>query len=319
MGEARRTATGLAQALGFDEEQRSNVGIVATEIANNVLLHANGGEVAICPFADGEGAWLDLLALDRGPGIADLPRAMEDGYSTIGTAGQGLGAIERISDFSSVFSMPGRGTVGWSRFTKGQAEFQQGVGVVCVPIRGETVAGDSYLVLNEGGRTIYMMVDGLGHGKGAAEAADEAVRVVGRSAGLPAAEIVSRTHDALKKTRGAAMSVAIVDGERRLLTYAGVGNVTAMLVGAGSSRTLTPQNGTLGAVMPRQTQEYVYPVEGETTLIMFTDGLSSKVGVAGYPGILKRPPALLAGVLYRDFSRKRDDATVMVAPLGGRD
>jgi hypothetical protein len=50
-------------------------------------------------------------------------------------------------------------------------------------------------------------------------------------------------------------------------------------------------------------------------LLMYSDGLTSKCSLSGYPGIMSRPPGLIAGLLYRDFSRQRDDATVLVASL----
>jgi anti-sigma regulatory factor (Ser/Thr protein kinase) len=315
-GEARRMAVAAAQALGFDEQRRSDIGIVATEAANNVILHAGSGEFLVCPFRQGPSAWLDLLALDNGPGIRDISQAFEDGYSTIGTAGQGLGAIRRLSDASSLYSLPHRGTVFWSRFLRDGARPNQTYGAVNVAMKGETSCGDAFLALPGASRSLYMVVDGLGHGGPAAEAAEEAVAVVQETASETTEEIITRTHDALKKTRGAAMSVAIVEHERKLVTYAGIGNVCGMIVTGGASRSMISQNGTLGAMLPRL-HEYTYPMEDRSCLIMYSDGLSSKCSVAGYPGLTGRPPALVAGVLYRDFSRRRDDATVLFASLGG--
>jgi anti-sigma regulatory factor (Ser/Thr protein kinase) len=317
VGEARRAAVQVAQALGFGEDRRNDIAIVATEAANNVLLHATRGELLICPFRDGEQIWLDILAIDSGPGIRDIAHAMEDGYSTIGTPGQGLGAIARISDESSLYSSLGKGTVYWCRFRNVGTATGASVGLVNIPIKGEVVCGDSYFFRIHPSRSIYMMVDGLGHGPGAAEAAQEAVAMVSRFDQYVATEIILRTHDSLKKTRGAAMSVAIVDHERLILTYAGIGNISANLLTGTTSRSLVSQNGTLGAVLPRAPQEYSYPITPNTVLMMFSDGLTSKAGPAGYPGLMNRHPALAAGVLYRDFSRRRDDATVMLAPIGG--
>jgi hypothetical protein len=288
---------------------------VATEAANNVVLHAKSGELLICPSGDQASAWIDLVAIDAGPGISDISRAMEDGYSTIGTPGQGLGAISRLSDMSSIHSLPDKGTVYWSRFARGKTGAAPVLGVVSIPLRGESVCGDGYFVLQGEHRSVFMMVDGLGHGAGAAEAAEEALRVVKAAAGEPLLDILVTAHDALKKTRGAAMSVAILDRDRKILTYAGVGNISATLTTGTASRSLVSQNGTLGAVMPRTPQEYTYPVERNTLLLMFSDGLSSKTGVLAYPGLQSRHPALIAGLLYRDFSRKRDDATVLVARI----
>lgn len=314
VGEARREAINAAQMLGFDTSRRSNIGIVATEAANNILLHAQRGEFLICPGKSTEASWLDLIALDSGPGISDIGRAMEDGYSTIGTPGQGLGAIKRLSDESSLYSAPGKGTVYWSRFETGPLPHSS---VVSLPVRGETVPGDSYFVHRSGSRSLYMMVDGLGHGPGATEAADAAVSSTQNFLNCGPAEIIARSHEAMKKTRGAAMAVAIVDEERWTLTYAGVGNISAMLASGSSYKSMASQNGTVGAILPRVVQEYVYPVVSNATLVMFSDGLTSKTNPTSYAGFQNRHPMLLAGLLYRDFSRPRDDSTVMVAPLRG--
>lgn len=316
VGEARRAAVATAHNLGFDEGRRSDIGIAATEAATNILMHARTGEILICPFAEGESVWLDVIALDSGPGIREVIRAMEDGFSTIGTPGQGLGAIDRLADEASLYSVQEKGTAYWIRFRHGEAPPHASVGLVNLPLAGESSCGDSYLILPGVSRSLYMMVDGLGHGTGAAEAAQEAIATVNAASDEPVGEILARTHNALKKTRGAAMSLALIDRDRSTLTYSGIGNISAMITGAGTSRSLISQNGTLGAVVPRTIQEYTYPIQGNSILTMFSDGLSSKASLTGYQGIHNRHAALLAGLLYRDFSRKRDDATVMVAPIG---
>lgn len=316
IGEARRTAILAGQSLGFDQERRSDIGIVATEVATNILLHAGTGEMLLCPCCEGEKIWLDVFALDSGPGIADVGRAMEDGFSTVGTAGQGLGAISRIADASGLYSASGKGTVSWSRFIIGGPPAAM-LGLINLPIRGETECGDSFFIRRGDFSSMYMVVDGLGHGAGATEAAEEAVATVRRYADETLSAIVERTHEALRKTRGAAMSVVRVDHSRLTVTCAGVGNISGILVSGAKSRAIISQNGTLGAILPRSIQEYVYPIERNTLLVMFSDGLNTKSNLGGYPGLQNRHPAVLAAVLYRDFSRKRDDATILVTPAGG--
>jgi anti-sigma regulatory factor (Ser/Thr protein kinase)/serine/threonine protein phosphatase PrpC len=314
VGEARRVAANVAQLMGFDEQRRNDIAIVVTETANNIVLHATSGELLICPSEGAKDAFLDIIGLDNGPGIMDIPRAMEDGFSSIGTPGQGLGAISRLSDDSSLYSIPEKGTLYWSRFFHEKAVASSRVGVISIPVKGETACGDGYFALPGVSRSLYVVVDGLGHGAGAAEAAEEALSVVQRSTNESAAEIIVKTHDELKKTRGAAMSVAVADHEQKILTYAGVGNIGATLMTAATSRSLVSQNGTLGAMLPR-VQEYTYPIERNSLLLMFSDGLTSKASISSYPGLQSRPPILIAGVLYRDFTRKRDDATVLIARM----
>src|SRR6185437_17169399 len=83
VAEARRTSRVMAQNLGFDETLAEQVAIVTTEICTNLLKHAGGGEILLQPLdRDGAGApALELLALDKGPGIGNLDQALRDGYS----------------------------------------------------------------------------------------------------------------------------------------------------------------------------------------------------------------------------------------------
>lgn len=316
VGEARRAASAVAQSVGFDGDRRSDISIVATELANNVLLHGSGGEILICP-TEGAQSWLDIMALDNGPGIRDVNRAFEDGVSTIGTAGHGLGAVKRLSDEVSLYSTPGGGTVVFCRFKLSQESTAFPLGVVSIPVHGEVKCGDSYLALPGASRSLFMVVDGLGHGAVASEAANEALNAVNAASQESLSEIMMTAHNALKATRGAAMSIAIVDHERSVVNYAGVGNISAAIGSGTSTRGMASRNGTLGAVFPK-VREYTYPFDTGTTLLMFSDGLSSKSSLGDYPnGILKRPPGLIAALLYRDFSRRRDDATILVATLKG--
>ena len=316
VGEARRAALAVAQSLGFSESRRNDVGIVVTEAATNVVLHAHTGEFLICAAHGENGSYLDLLALDSGAGIYNIPQAFEDGYSTIGTAGQGLGAVQRLSDVSSLYSLPNRGTIFWSRFQTGTIDAPLLHGAVNIPIKGEAVCGDGFLALPGKSRSLYMVVDGLGHGAHAAEAAEEAMQTVHMHAGESVSEIIARTHDALKKTRGAVMSVAVVDHERQTLICSGIGNISTVIVSGAASRNVVSQNGTLGAVLPR-IQEFTYPFDSRSMLLMHSDGVGTKWSLASYPGLQARHPQLIAGLLYRDFSRHRDDATVLIASLGG--
>jgi hypothetical protein len=86
---ARRAAADFARASGFDETATGRIAIVATEMATNLLKHASAGQIVIGSFADCDGAGLELMSLDKGPGIADLGRAFEDGYSTRGVRARG--------------------------------------------------------------------------------------------------------------------------------------------------------------------------------------------------------------------------------------
>src|SRR5579883_2630940 len=89
----RRTAFMMAAQLGFDETASGRLGIVVTELSRNVLKHAGEGQVIVRSLREAGPATIEVLALDKGPGIANVARSFEDGVSTTGTPGTGLGAV----------------------------------------------------------------------------------------------------------------------------------------------------------------------------------------------------------------------------------
>ncbi len=322
VGEARRTATALASRLEFDETERGKVAIVATEVATNLCKHAREGELFLTLLEQNGATGLEILALDRGPGMTDIERCLSDGYSTAGSPGNGLGASSRLASSFDIHSIPDTGTVVMARFWKPSSrdelpspeERLLEYGVVVCPAAGEEVCGDAWAVATTSNATLFLLADGLGHGPQAAEAAQTAVGVFRDQLKLGPAGILQAAHLALKSTRGAAMAVAQVPHNDGELRYAGVGNISGAIKPRGEGRGLSmvSQNGTVGHVV-RKLQEFVYPWTADHLLIMHSDGLASQWHLERYPGITLRHPSLSAGVLYRDHKRGRDDVTVLVA------
>lgn len=312
VGEARRAAVRFAADLGFSEAESDRLALVATEAAANAARHGGGGELLLRPIGSSRPA-LELLALDRGPGMADVVRAFEDGHSTGGTPGTGLGAIRRLSAESDLYSTPGGGTALMARISVGHrpsppAPFE--VGAVSLPHRGENVCGDEWAVSLADGRMCAMVADGLGHGPLAAKAAGEAVRVFSEEAARRPGELLEAAHGALRATRGAAVAVAEIDLARRVMTFAGVGNIAGLVLAGRSSRNAVSLGGIVGH--ERGTiREFEYPWHEGAVLVMHSDGLQTHWKLDAYPGIEACHPALLAGVLYRDHARGRDDVTVL--------
>jgi hypothetical protein len=174
------------------------------------------------------------------------------------------------------------------------------------------VCGDAWAAPQHHDRSVVLVADGLGHGLLAAEAARTAVRVFRDNPLLGPLAVLSAIHAALRGTRGAAVAVAETDLNARVLRYAGVGNIAGCVLADGVSRSMVSQNGTVGHEV-RKLQEFSYPFPPGATLLMHSDGLVSRWNLGPYPGLVGRDPALIAGVLYRDFERGRDDATVVVA------
>jgi serine/threonine protein phosphatase PrpC len=185
------------------------------------------------------------------------------------------------------------------------------VGCWSRPRPGEETNGDASFIKEHDGETLLAVVDGLGHGRGAREAALAALDTLEQWEGEPLDELILATHDALRSTRGAVMGAVVLDHARRTFNYAGVGNVEVRVLGASDPARPIPSNGTLGA---RLSQVRVWPHRWDegTTLVIASDGISATWDAAAYPGLVSRSPQLLAGVLLRDFARLSDDATVLV-------
>lgn len=361
---ARRGASDAARKCGFNETDAGRLALIVTEATTNILKHAQHGEVLVRelpPQAPAGGArsaagGIEVLAIDRGPGIADVRRAFDDGRSTAGTSGTGLGAIRRLSDSMSIYSQPGLGTVvraivraagpgpaanlGDARTAfEGTNQRASGtdIGGVCVPYPGEQVCGDAWGVEPDQHGLTVTVADGLGHGPDAHVASAGAIAAVHRRAGRPPAALMQYAHDALRSTRGAAVAIARLDLDRSVLSFAGTGNIAAAVSGASrpalvsgqfgqiprnaSSQSerdtehrswqLTSRNGIVGHTM-RDAQEFEVPWTRNAMLILHSDGIGTRWDLSAYPGLQLQPSVMIAAVLYRDFARRRDDATVVV-------
>ncbi len=310
VGEARRLALSVSKAAGLNASESGGVAIAVTEAASNVLKHARTGEILLRELDSG----VEVLAIDKGPGIADIPAAMADWRSTAGTAGIGLGAISRLATTFDLYTGSGLGTVLLAVFraasyrpaTQFGVELQ--IGCVQVPFPGETACGDGWAMAG----TTMLMVDGLGHGHHAEVAARQAIAVFQENSERPVQEVIEAIHRALRNTRGAAVAIAQMDYYRHSVHFCGLGNVSGVIVSDGTRRGMMSHNGTAGHEVRRIVAlDYAWPDSG--LLIMHTDGISTKWDLDSYPGLSLRHPALIAAVVYRDFRRRTDDATVLVA------
>lgn len=311
VGEARRSGVRLGADLGFDETKTGELAIIITEAARNTVVHGRGGQLILAARKSTRHACIDVLALDQGPGISDMGKAMADGYSTAGTPGTGLGAIQRLAEDFEIFSTK-KGTALLARLEiKPAVDDALEVCGFAVPVAGERLCGDAVCCVQLPGRTVVLNVDGLGHGPEAAEAAQEAVRIFEANSARTPGELLVRVHEALKKTRGAAAAIAEISPISGTLSYAGVGNICGIVLSKTLGKNMVSHNGTLGHVMPR-VQEFKVAWPRDGILIMHSDGLQTRWDLSAYPGLLARHPALIAGVLFRDFRRQRDDASVVV-------
>lgn len=298
----------------LDQTLAGRVAVIATELATNLANHGKGGQLLLQTLRMGKASAVEVLSIDSGPGMRDPAACLRDGYSTGGSSGNGLGAVRRLADEFDLFSAAGKGTVVLARVhvTPPDAHANWRWGAISTPAPGETVVGDSWRLASHEDAMRVMIADGIGHGPLASEAAEGAAAVFEAAPDVGLKPLFERAHAALRPTRGAALAIAVCSRGSSRLSYAGVGNIAGVIVSrGGETRGLMSHNGTVGAEM-RSVQELPYEWSVGDRLVMHSDGIATRWQLGLYPGLAQLHPALTGAVLYRDFLRGRDDATVLV-------
>jgi anti-sigma regulatory factor (Ser/Thr protein kinase) len=317
---ARRAVLWLAEQLGFSEVRSGRAALIVTELATNLVKHARGGEILLRVLTSptGEADGIEIVGVDTGPGMTDLARSRSDGFSTSGTLGHGLGAIERQADAFDLYTQPSGTSIVASVYRdsaqpSAQSKERYEVGAVHVAKSGEDVCGDDWAWRMRSGRLAILVADGLGHGLHAHEAALAARDVFAKEHEHAPSRVISDVHAALRASRGAAVAMIDVDLDRAIARYCGLGNIaTTIMTPAGKQQHLVSQNGTAGHTAGR-IHEFNYAVPAGSVIVMASDGLGTHWSLSPYPGLQVRSASTIAAILYRDFSRRRDDVTVVVA------
>jgi anti-sigma regulatory factor (Ser/Thr protein kinase) len=300
-----------ASEAGLGPRPTARCELIAAELATNLVKHAYGGRLLVTASGDGV---VQLIAVDRGPGIPDVRASMADGYTTTASLGGGLGTCRRVATEFDLYSRPGEGTVVLARVgaaAEGPDGFE--VGGVLTPHPTQSVVGDGYGIAWEGDRVTLAVVDGLGHGPAAADARRTALDLTGRHTVTDVAVLLRELDTGLRATRGAAASIAQIDGWARRLTFGGVGNVTGRVFPPVEGRTLLSMPGILGAGAPARSPRLdVADWTAPALLVLHTDGINGRWRPSDHPGADRHHPAVLAALIWRDANRGNDDAGIVV-------
>jgi anti-sigma regulatory factor (Ser/Thr protein kinase) len=305
----RSAALAMAERLDFAEIRAGELAVAVTEAASNLVKHARDGSLLLCPTT-GPPAGIDLVTIDAGPGIANIPAALQDGTSTAGTLGIGLGAIRRAADFCAVYSRPGHGTTLAARFLARRAEPGPAAWAGLIrPIGGETECGDGYIAHRAGDVVTALLCDGLGHGPLAAIATREAVAALREAPGDEPVAVLRAVHARLGRTRGGAVAVVRIEGPS--VRYAGLGNVAGWIVSGAERQGMISVPGIAGH-QARTFRQYDYTRPPGAAVILHSDGLSSRWNVRDLPGLAGQDPLIIAAALLREAGVHRDDAGILV-------
>lgn len=322
VGEVRRHAKRLAGRLGFGENDTERVGIMITEAATNLVRYASSGMVIMGVANATADPGIEFYVLDRKPGMKNIDSNLRDGTTTGNSLGIGLGAMQRLSTEFELYSFPGSGTAVLMRFfphSRSVSHSRPDFGAINVPFEGQQVSGDVWYLRDSRARTRVMVADVLGHGVNTQNDVQIISSVVLESGWKQPVELIELLHQALRGYRGAAVAVAEINYSERKLRFAGVGNIAATILSNGASQGLVSRHGTVGHQM-RSVRQFTVPFHGDQVLIMHSDGLKQRWKIDDYPGLIWKHPALIAGVLFRDYRRKSDDSTVLALrnrDLGG--
>ncbi len=317
VGMARRRAVLLAQQCGLDEIRVGEVALIVTEAGTNVLRHATAGIMVLGQVRQGATRGLNITVSDRGPGM-DILRSLADGFSTIKSAGVGMGAIARLaSEWDAYSRRPGgtllTATVWPRRSTPVPWEFD--IGALAIPYPGEQRCGDGWAAVIEDQVCTLLVSDGLGHSGPAADASAAVLASFLARPNAPLTDIIHEANVLARPTRGAAASVARLDRRLGTVEFVGVGNVAGWVISEDHQQAMVGQHGTLGTMSQtvRTVRSSTYPLPDQALVVLHSDGLASRWSLGDYPGLARHRPSVIAGFLWRELGRSRDDATVVVA------
>jgi negative regulator of sigma-B (phosphoserine phosphatase) len=191
-------------------------------------------------------------------------------------------------------------------------------GVAARAMDGQAVSGDIHAVAPTANGILVAAVDGLGHGSEAAAAAETAAETLTTYADEPLPDIVLRCHEALRRTRGAVISIATFDASRGTMTWIGIGNIDGTLFRASpvarpNRETLLLRGGVVGYSLPHS-RAATLPIAPGDTLVLATDGIDSGFRHGSMQGGSVQG---LANDILLGHRRGTDDALVLIARYTG--
>jgi anti-sigma regulatory factor (Ser/Thr protein kinase) len=358
-------AEGAAWRAGLVPADRAGCALIATELATNLARHARDGRLVATATEPGPAAWVQLAAVDHGPGIPDVEAAMADGYSTYpaaGSLGGGLGACRRAAAVFDLWTSSGptrpTATAGLARTNAGTSaagtaviarvgpgahlgpgaqlgpgtHSGRGTGTLSgptspsshtgttSPIRiggilsarpGERESGDAWGVTWDAATITVVIMDGLGHGPEAAQAAANGLHEVAAAPADDPVTLLGRLDRRLLGGRGAVAAVARLGRDQ--LAFGGVGNIGARLGADGRTHGLVSSMGTLGLGQRLRPQATVTPWRADSLFTAHTDGVRTSWDLSRYPGLTGHDPAVMAALIWRDAATRGDDSAVVIA------
>lgn len=317
----KREIHNLALESGFSAHRAGETDIIVAELTSNLIKFPGCGELLYRVNKLADHNEIEIFCLDNGTGIANVNKIMNDGYSSVNTLGQGLGAIKRLSNDFQIYSLRNWGTVQYVKICE-TADYvpppiikNLNFSAISVNCPGERVCGDGYLVKETMGGFQIFVGDGLGHGTYAHEAVEQAKKIFKMSRDSDPVMILREIHEGVKKTRGLVATIASVNYKSDKWSICGIGNISTRIYYGIDNKTYTPYNGIVGHNIPRTLNSTMVPYQKHQMIVMHSDGLRTRWSLSDLLSILKHDPGLVAASIYKGTVRGNDDATILVGKI----
>jgi anti-sigma regulatory factor (Ser/Thr protein kinase) len=313
---AEDSARNLAASIGFSAQDCQEIALVVTELASNLIKHAGGGTLRLMVNAAEGRTGIRIESEDLGPGIPDFDRALTDGYSSAGSLGTGLGAVNRLMDELELRPLPAGGAhivcQRWLRSSTAVAAVRWlEFGAATRSYRYQRENGDAFVVRQWNGGALAGVIDGLGHGPFAQRASQAARQYVEQHFDRPLEDLFRGAGRACRATRGVVMALARFDFAPQTLAVATVGNIEVRILGGASPVNLIVRRGIIGLNAP-QPAPTTCPWTTGSLLVMHSDGVSSRWNWNHFRDLVQESSGTIAQRLLVAHGTTEDDATVLV-------
>jgi anti-sigma regulatory factor (Ser/Thr protein kinase) len=342
---AAMLAYSLVQQAGARMLLATEAATVVSELGMNIVKYAGRGSLTLS-LAGGARGYLEVVAHDHGPGIADLALALTDRFSSHGTLGLGLPGVRRVCNSFYLRSSPGHGTTvrarrdfdappGHDRAARAQRAPARPVAMPldrmpCSvspvpewqhalarrPCFGEVVTGDGSVVQPLAQGLMVAILDVLGHGEQAHLLARRCERWLAAHAHANVVGVLEDLHHAIKGSVGTAITLAHLDATAGQMTVVGVGNTRLYTVGAPGVR-IEAQPGIVGGTQLPRLRPSTVRISPRDVVVFTTDGIRGQLSAQDLQPLASHPVQHLAQQVLREHGHVYDDATCLVLRCPG--
>lgn len=327
----------LVQQAGGRTLLATEAATVASELGMNIVKYAGHGSMTVSLQA-GAQAYVEVLAEDRGSGIANLDLALTESYSSRGTLGLGLPGVRRMSDQFEIRSQPDAGTCVRARRWLQQAPADGAVRSAPAserdaggngppstanvpagwqhaqarrPCYGEVVSGDGCVLQAVQHGVVAGVLDVLGHGVQAHRLARHCERWLMANAHADVVGLAEGLHEEVRGSIGLALTLAFVDAQSMHAMVAGVGNTRLFCLRV-PGLCIDAQPGIVGGNNMPRLRPARLQVTAQDTLLMTTDGINERLTVEELLPLRRHGVQHIAQQVLREHGKNHDDATCMV-------